>query len=135
MLKQLIDDGFGKIEDYNCAEKIIYGANIVYDLGLSDDACKLLAGFGGGAGIGHLCGALAGCVAVLSSLYVENNAHESDRIAKLTRELLEEYKQKMSSIDCSALVDLYRKPDTKCDSVISAAAEVLDEIVEREGIQ
>lgn len=133
MLKQLIDDGFGKIEDYNCAEKIINGANIVYDLGLSNDACRLLAGFGAGVGVGHFCGALAGCVAVLSSLYVKNNAHESDRIAKLTRELLEEYKKKMNSIDCSALVKLYRKPDTKCDAVISAAAEVLDKIVEREG--
>ncbi len=133
MLKQLIDSGYGKLEDYNCAEKIIYGANIVYDLGLSDDACKLMAGFGGGMGIGHLCGALAGSVAVLSALYVKNNAHESDRIANLTRELLSEYEQKMSSIDCSSLVELYRKPDTKCDAVISAAAEVLDNIVAREG--
>ena len=48
MLKEMIAAGFGQAEDYNCAEKIFYGANEAYGLGLSEDDLRLAAGFGGG---------------------------------------------------------------------------------------
>ena len=57
MLYDLIMNDFGKEEDYNCAEKILYGANKVYNLGLSKEALKLSAAFGGGMGIESTCGA------------------------------------------------------------------------------
>lgn len=47
MLTDLIKNGFGQKEDLNCAETILYGANKAYDLGLSRDALKLAAAFGG----------------------------------------------------------------------------------------
>ena len=40
MLKDLIESGFGEKEGYNCAEKILYGANIAYSLGLPKEALR-----------------------------------------------------------------------------------------------
>ena len=84
MLYNLINDGFGEKEDLNCAEKILYGANEAYQLGLDKEALKLSAGFGGGMAIESICGALTASVMVLGRLFVKNNAHESTRIKELT---------------------------------------------------
>ena len=88
MLKELLEQGFGKDLDLNCAEKIVYGANLAYDLNLSPEAMKLSAGFGGGMGVESECGTISGAVMVLSHLYVKHNAHESVRIKELTSEFL-----------------------------------------------
>ena len=47
MLYELLQNGYGKDHDWNCAEKILYGANEAYHLGLDRNAFKLAAGFGG----------------------------------------------------------------------------------------
>ncbi|MCT4563628.1 MAG: C-GCAxxG-C-C family protein [Maledivibacter sp.] len=132
MLKKLIEDGFGKAEDLNCAEKILYGANEAYDLGLDKESLKLAAGFGGGMGIEGTCGALTASIMVLSKLFVENNAHASDNIKALTTELLNTYKLKMGDIDCKSLKENYRSPSSGCHKVILKASENLDDIVRRE---
>ncbi|MFA5354803.1 MAG: C-GCAxxG-C-C family (seleno)protein, partial [Thermodesulfovibrionales bacterium] len=54
----LIRNGFGDDLKLNCAEKILHGANEVYDLGLDREALKLARGMGGGMGIESVCGAL-----------------------------------------------------------------------------
>ena len=51
MLAELIKNGFGEKEDLNCAEKILWGANNAYNLGLDREALKLASGFGGGMAI------------------------------------------------------------------------------------
>lgn len=132
MLKNLIENGFGNDRKLNCAEKILYGANEVYNLGLSDDALKLAAGFGGGMAIEEACGALTASVMVLSKLFVENTAHESDRIKKLTSELLSKYEREMGSIVCKPLKKNHRSLFKGCNKIIIKAAENLDYIVKRE---
>lgn len=129
MLYDLIKNGFGEKEDYNCAEKILYGANEAYNLNLSKEAMKLAAGFGGGMGIESICGALTGAVMVLSHKYVINVAHESEKIKNLTKELFKKYEDKMGSIKCKQLKPKYRKEDIGCKNVILEAAKILDEIV------
>jgi len=47
-LYEYLSSGFGKAEDLNCAEKILYGANEIYDLGIDKNDLKMAAGFGGG---------------------------------------------------------------------------------------
>ena len=47
-LYEYLYSGFGKAEDLNCAEKMLYGANKVYELGINRNDLKLAAGFGGG---------------------------------------------------------------------------------------
>jgi C_GCAxxG_C_C family probable redox protein len=132
MLSTLILQGYGKKEDWNCAEKILYGANQVYSLGLDKQALKMSAGFGGGMAIGSVCGALTAAVMVLGLLFVKNNAHESSRIKELTQELFITYKQEMADIHCDPLKAMYRTDEIQCTNVIAKAAEVLDRIIARE---
>lgn len=132
MLSELIQQGFGKAEDYNCAEKILYGSNQAYDLGLEPKAMKVSAGFGGGMGAGLVCGALTGAIMALSVMFVKEKAHESTRIKDLTQELLNAYTKEMGEINCEPLKLRYRTPETKCNQVIITAAQILDRIVERE---
>lgn len=132
MLTELMKQGFGEKEDLNCAEKILQGANIAYNLGLDREALKLAAGFGGGMAIENKCGALTASIMVLGKLFVSNNAHESTRIRELTRELFDEYNKEMGSIDCAPLKEMHRTEELKCRNIIVKAAEVLDRIVERE---
>ena len=129
MLYDLIMNDFGKEEDYNCAEKILYGANEVYNLSLPKEALKLSAAFGGGMGIESTCGALTGAVMVLSSMYVEDIAHESKEIKDLTTKLFEEFEKEMESIQCKELKAKYRKEDIGCKNIILAAAKALDKII------
>ncbi|TCL61782.1 C_GCAxxG_C_C family probable redox protein [Hydrogenispora ethanolica] len=131
MLSDLIREGFGKAEDLNCAEKILYGANEAYNLNLSPEALKLAAGFGGGMAIEDVCGALAGSIMVLGRMFVERNAHQSN-IKELTQELFDRYRAAMGAIDCAPLKAAHRNEEIKCDRVIEKAAEILDALVERE---
>lgn len=132
MLAELIREGFGEKEDLNCAEKILQGANIAYDLGLDKESLKLAAGFGGGMAIEDKCGALTASIMVLGKLFIRERAHESNRIKELTKELFEEYQKEMGSIDCAPLKEKHRTEELKCRNVITKAAELLDSIVKRE---
>ncbi len=132
MLKDLIQSGFGNDRKLNCAEKILYGANEAYDLGLDKDALKLAAGFGGGMAIEEACGALTAAVMVLSKMFVDDTAHKSNKIKNLTTELLNTYEHEMGSIICKPLKKSHRSLFKGCDKVIIKAAEGLDSIVKRE---
>ncbi len=129
---ELIREGYGNEEDFNCAEKILNGANKAYELNLSKETLKLAAGFGGGMGIDSTCGALTGSVMVLSHMFVKERGHEGPRIKELTQELFSTFEEKMGNIMCAPLKKDYRTEELGCKNVILAAAEVLDAIVERE---
>lgn len=135
MLADLIKAGFGIAEDYNCAETILAGANQVYHLGLDKEALKLAAGFGGGMAIESVCGALTGAIMVLGRLYVNERAHESDKIKELTEEFIGRYCEVMGATDCAPLKAKYRNEEVKCRLVILKAAEILDQIVAREDLK
>ncbi len=132
MLADLLKEGFGEKEDFNCAEKILQGANIAYKMNLDKEALKLAAGFGGGMAIEDKCGALTAAIMVLGKLSVRERAHESTKIKELTIELFKEYKKEMGSIDCAPLKQAHRTEELKCRNVIVKAAEILDRIVMRE---
>lgn len=132
MLSDLIKQGFGAKEDYSCAEKILYGANIAYNLGLDKEALKLSSGFGGGMAIGDKCGTLTASIMVLGKLFVKERSHESTRIKDLTKELFDEYQKEFGAVDCTPLKKMYRTKEAKCNDVIVRAAGILDRIVERE---
>ena len=83
-LKELLESGFGKAECYtdnerklygdvnmNCCERILYGANRAYNLGLKKEDMRIASAFGGGMGCGGTCGALAGALAVLGRVAIE----------------------------------------------------------------
>lgn len=132
LLYELLKSGYGKDQDFNCAEKVLSGANETYQLGLTKAALKMAAGFGGGMAIEDTCGTLTASIMVLGILFVKNNAHESTRIKELTKELLESFRTEMADIDCAPLKAKYRTEEIQCRDIILKAAQILDEIVLRE---
>ena len=74
------------------------------------------------------------CHDSVSSLYVSRNGHESGRIKALEKEFIETFTKEMGTIDCSDLKAKYRNDEIKCNLVIFKAGEILDRIVEREGL-
>jgi len=134
MLYELLKNGYADGKDLNCAEQILYGANEAYNLEIDKNGLKLSAAFGGGMAIEDKCGAITGAIMVLGRLYVVDRAHESDRIKNLTMEMFSTYEQQMKSIDCKPLKSMYRNDEIKCSKVVLAAAEILDDIIEREGL-
>jgi len=132
MLSNLIERGYGEAEDFNCAEKILYGANEVYKLGLDHQSLKISSGFGGGMTIGSVCGGLTAAIMVLGILFVKDRAHESSKIKTLTQELFDTYQKEMGDINCTPLKNRYRTEDLKCRHVVAKAAAILDAIIKRE---
>ncbi len=130
LLYNLLENGFGTNEDYNCSEKILYGANKAYSLGLDKKSLKLSAGFGGGMGIESSCGALTAGIMVLSHLFVNEVAHESTLIKEKSGAYLTTFVKEMKSINCYKLKDMYRTDDKKCDDIIFKSALILDTIAE-----
>ena len=128
----MIKEGFGKKEDYSCSERIVYGANIAYDLGLDKESLKMAAGLSGGMYIEEVCGAIAGGILVLSKLFVKDKAHEGDRIKILVQELIKTYNDEMKHYHCKELKEMYRTPERGCGDIIFKAADILDRIIERE---
>ena len=129
-LLHLIEDGFGLAEDYNCAERIVYGANRAYDLRLPEEAKHMMAGFGGGMGLGATCGTVSGAVAVISAHLVEDKAHATPGLKPATQSFLRAFEQKMGALDCPHLRSRDRTKEQGCDAVVRAAAELLDELVQ-----
>lgn len=134
MLKEYIREGFGTAEDLSCSETILYGANRLWNLGLDKNALKMAAGLSGGCYTGNICGALSASAMVISRLYVEDRAHSSPRNEKLVEEMISRYKEAMGDDLCTPLRENYRTEEEKCRPVILKAAEILDDIVRREGM-
>lgn len=134
MLLNAVKKYYDKDYDYNCAETILYAANEEYRLNLDKKALKTMAAFGGGMAVEGTCGALTGSLAVLGILFVKDKAHESDRIKELTKEYFQKFRDKLSTDNCIKLKELYRNDEIRCSHIVCAAAEVLDEMVNREGI-
>lgn len=126
------NQGYGEKEDLNCAEKILYGANDYYKLGLDRETMKLASGFGWGMGIEDKCGALAASIMVLGKLFVKERAHESMHSRELAKSVWDNFQDEMGMIDCAALKDKYRTEELKCRFVITKAAETLEKIIDQE---
>lgn len=138
MLKDLLAKGFGNDMNLCCSEKMVYGANWAYNMKLSAETLKMSGGFGGGMGIGEggTCGALVGGVMILTQFAVARNNHESN-IKVLNKEFADRFRAALGAVTC---VELQKgqppvQPKRLCnlDKVLAIAAEIIDDIVVREG--
>lgn len=134
MISKLIKNDFGikEKEDFSCSEKILYGANEVYGLGLDKESLKLAAGLSGGVYSEKLCGAVSASAMVLAKLFVKDRAHESEYCGNLISEFVSTYEKEMKSTTCFNLKEDHRTEEEGCKAVIYKAAEILDEIISRE---
>lgn len=129
MLKNLIKSGFGDEKDFNCAEKILHGANHIYDLRLDSKALKLSTGFGEGMGIQSVCGALTAGIMVLSCKCMENPDYENSKIKEINQRFFNEFIKEMNSIQCEYLRKSCEENGTSCSDIVIKVAGILDELV------
>ncbi|MDO4921621.1 MAG: C-GCAxxG-C-C family protein [Phascolarctobacterium sp.] len=92
---------------FNCCEAIVETFRKEAGVDIDDNAFRLCSGFGGG--IGHardLCGALAGCTMVISTLAGRNHPSEKPlgEIYPLTLEFHERFKEAFGSTACGDLM-------------------------------
>ncbi|MEI0487924.1 C-GCAxxG-C-C family (seleno)protein [Brachyspira pulli] len=129
-LYKYLSSGFGKAEDLNCAEKMLYGANKVYNLGINKDDLKLAAGFGGGMAMGITCGVLTGGIMALSKAFIAERGHEGMLLKEIEAEYLSRFEKRTGSLNCGCLVEKYRDPENGCDYLIFEAAKIFDDLME-----
>ncbi len=110
----------------NCCEKIVFGANLVYKLGLDENALKMARGFGGGMNVESSCGIITGGVMILSNLF-----YNSLDYRLIVKDFIETFTKNYGSIDCDILKELYRSDEDGCTNIILKGGLVLDEIIEK----
>lgn len=132
MLVEKTRELYDKKYDYNCSECILRAANEVYDLNLSNQTVKAMSAFGGGMAIGSVCGGATGAIAAIGIMYTEDRAHNSPQVNWMTSEFMQNFHMKLGSLQCYDLIAKHRNSeDDRCIKMMEAAAETLEEIVEK----
>lgn len=133
-LKEYIKNGFGIKEDLNCSEQILHGANDVYKLGLSKEALRLSAGFGGGMGAEDACGVVTGAAMVFSRIFIKDRARESGLIKEVNKEFNKRFKETLQTTNCKELKEIHCRERNGCKPIIMAGAGIIDDILKEKGI-
>ena len=116
---------------YNCCEAIVQTFRKEAGVNIDDNALRLCSGFGGG--IGHardLCGAMAGCVMVISTLAGRNQPSEKPlaEIYSLTLEFHERFAKEFGSCTCGDLMPYEfntREHLKNCLKLVNKVAQLL----------
>ena len=115
-------------EGYNCAQAVLASAGEFTGLD-EKDALAIAAGFGGGLRCGEVCGAVSGAVMALGRVFPFNDCADTDakeKIAELSRRFCAEFKSRFGALRCEDIVG----ERAHCNEYISAAAEMLESIIE-----
>lgn len=131
MLKEIAKKYWTEEYDLNCAECIMYAANEEYNLNLSEQTLKVMAGFGGGMATGDVCGVVTGSIGVIGIIFTEVRGHKSPIIKEMTREFIRRFNEKLGYIKCVDLKKEYIN-EKKCKLMIEIGAEILDDIILKE---
>lgn len=115
---------------YNCSETIIHAANDVYALNLDKDSMKMLAGFGSGMYSGKTCGALIGCVAVLSKLLIKEKAHDQlSEFRKAVQLCVRHFTENLDDTECKNIRPHSYDPDLHCLCTVQKAGKALESTI------
>lgn len=119
---------------YNCAESIIRAANEEYDLGITESDYALVSGFGSGFVYGHLCGAAASAVSVLSKMFVNGKLAESPDAKKKVMAFMRDFDETLGGTMCKEIRAKHQNVNKGkgCTEVVRMAAECLVRQIEAE---
>ena len=129
MLVKKVRKLYDKKYDLNCAECILTAAIEEYELDIPQKSLKLMSAFGGGMGIGSVCGALTGGAAVLGIIFTEKRGHQSPQAKMITAEFIGNFKERLKVIDCVPLKENYFKGEERCIVIMETAAEELEKVI------
>lgn len=130
MLVETVLKYYDKKYDLNCAECVLVAANEEYDLNMPKVAMKSMAAFGGGMGIGSVCGAATGAISVIGMMFAEDRGHASPQVKEMTVLFMDEFNKQLKSLDCAPLKEMHFKDDgNRCLEMMKVAAVTLDKII------
>lgn len=115
--------------NYNCAESLLRAANDYYDLGLDDNALKLVGSYGAGMQTGNTCGAILAASAVLSLMYIDEKAHESDDIKPVMEILMKHFEEEFGSTLCSNIKPQCFVEGKRCLKAVETACDILQKTI------
>ncbi|MCF0228787.1 MAG: C_GCAxxG_C_C family protein [Parasporobacterium sp.] len=129
MLKDNIDryyfDG-----NFNCAESLMLAANDYYDLKMTEKEIRAVGGFGAGMQTGNVCGALLAAISVLSELYIEKKAHESEDIKPVVTMLTDRFTEAFGgTILCKDVKYANFVEGKRCHKTVTRACDVLEKVI------
>ena len=130
---------FGK--GHSCAQAVF--SAFAEQMGMDyQTAVKLTSGFGGGMGLGSVCGAVTGAFMAIGLKYGGVDSKAKGQTAKLAREFTERFKAQHRSLNCRDLLgcdlstpegrqtakdkNLYA---TVCNGIVRDAAKILSELL------
>ena len=117
-------------EFFNCSEAIIRAANDYYDLKIADDDLLLFGGYGSGMYSGMTCGCLDAGAAIISKMYVRENARkEINRIRPLIQNLVRNYNEHLGGTTCMVLKPKYYTKERFCLRTVILSAEVIEKTI------
>lgn len=128
-LKDVIAKYRSDAYDYSCSESTIRGCNEYYNLNMSEDSMRQMAGFSGGMYIGGLCGVNAASVAVISHMFTETVAHQTPVLPEILTEYYDLFKEKYNSIQCSYLKPVQQIKHSGCTHLIVESADILEQVI------
>ena len=79
MLKHETARYYRENTNINCAEAMLQAINEKYQLGLDKKALATMSTFGGGMGVGSVCGALTGGLAAVGTMANEVSMDKADK--------------------------------------------------------
>ena len=131
MLKETVKKYRTEEYDLNCAESIMYAANEEYNLNLSQQTLKVMAGFGGGMSTGDVCGIVTGSIGIIGVMFTEVSGHKSPIVKEMAKEFIKRFKEKLGYIKCFDLKKGYINVK-RCTLMIEIGTEILEDIILKE---
>lgn len=127
-------------QGFNCCEAIVETFRKEAGIVIDDNALRMCSGFGGGIGhAGHICGALVGCIMVISSAVGRDHPSQKplSEIYPVSREFHDRFAKEFGSTFCHDLMPF--EFDTKehlrnCLKLTNRIAKFLAEFLEEKGI-
>ena len=117
---------------FNCAQSVLVPFSDYTGLD-EKTALSISGGFGAGAAVGELCGAVSGAIMVigyLQSFIKENDAEGKKKLYALVREFNKEFKNRYGYLTCRDLKDP-EKGRTPCPELITGSVELLEELINK----
>ena len=109
---------------------MLQAANEVYGLGLDERALHAASPFGGGMGRERACGALTGGLMAVGCLLARDRSHRDPRLVAARDEFVRRFEAHFGSLDCAPIKQTHRCPACGCAPVVSAAAALLEPILD-----
>jgi len=127
---------------YNCGEAVVQAFRTKAGVDIDDNAFRLASGFGGGMGHARdLCGALAGCIMVISTLVGRNSPADKPlkEIYPYSKEWHDRFVAEFGSSTCQGLMSFEfdtREHYINCLKLVNKIGKSLAEyLVEKELIK